>query len=96
MQKKRVLEKHLVLGVFLHFIVEQETPNIAAINGYGILFYPGVLQLTDGDNVSISLPLQLVLDTPLTAEGDLHVLGLLIGLPVVHKLNIPRGRKKVN
>ncbi len=47
------------------------------------------MRLTDGDDVSIGLPLQLILDTPLAAEGDVHVLRLLVRLPVVHELNKP-------
>ena len=43
--------------------------------------------LTDGDDVPVGLSLQLVLNAALTAEGDVHVLGLLVCLPVVHELN---------
>jgi hypothetical protein len=44
-------------------------------------------RLTDGDDIPVGLPLQLILDTPLAAEGDVHVFRLLVRLPVVHKLN---------
>jgi hypothetical protein len=49
----------------------------------------GTVWLTDGDDVPVGFPLQLILDTPLAAEGDVHVLRLLVRLPVVHKLNKP-------
>jgi hypothetical protein len=49
----------------------------------------GTVWLTDGDDIPVGLPLQLILDAPLAAEGDVHVFRLLVRLPVVHKLNKP-------
>jgi hypothetical protein len=47
----------------------------------------GTVWLTDGDDIPVGLPLQLILDTTLAAEGDVHVLRLLVRLPVVHELD---------